>query len=86
MSEFSEDEINENLSFHQKKLGFSNEEMKYFVFQRTMENNAYDTRKDKIKILYKDGGLKDITEASDNLNVQALSKPVRKYFLFAPYF
>ena len=51
-----------------------------------MTNNAYDTKKDEIKILYKDGTIKDITEASDNLNVQALSKQVRKHFLFAPYF
>ena len=51
-----------------------------------MENNAYDPRKDEIKILFKDGSLKDITEASDNLNISALSNPVKKYYLFAPYF
>ncbi len=84
--EFSNEEVQEHLSIHQKTLGFSNEEMKYFVFQKSMVNSAYDTKKDEIKILYKDGSIKDITEASDNLNVQALSKPVRKHFLFAPHF
>ena len=39
-----------------------------------------------IKIKYKDGTVKDITDASDNLNVSALAKPVTKYYLFAPYF
>jgi hypothetical protein len=51
-----------------------------------MENNAYDPRKDEIKILFNDGSLKDITQASDNLNISALAKPVKKYYLFAPYF
>tara|TARA_B100001778_G_scaffold49761_1_gene36970 strand:+ start:514 stop:1740 length:1227 start_codon:yes stop_codon:yes gene_type:complete len=83
---FSEEEIQKYVDIHQKKLGFSNEEMQYFVFQNPMSNHAYDTRKDEIKILYKDGSVKDITEASDNLNVQALSKPVTKHFLFAPHF
>jgi uncharacterized protein len=71
---------------HQKELGLSREDMKYFVYQETMTNNAYDPRKDEIKILFKDGSLKDITDASDNLNISALSKPVKKYYLFAPYF
>jgi HD superfamily phosphohydrolase len=83
---FPDEEVHNHLLIHQKKLGFSNDEMKYFVFQRSMTNNAYDTKKDEIKILYKDGTIKDITAASDNLNVQALSKQVRKHFLFAPYF
>jgi hypothetical protein len=60
--------------------------MQYFVFQKEMENNAYDPRKDKIKILFNDGSLKDITKASDNLNISALSKAVKKYYLFAPNF
>jgi HD superfamily phosphohydrolase len=83
---FSVDEVESCKSIHQKNLGFSNEEMNYFVYQKEMENNAYDPRKDEIKILFNDGSLKDITQASDNLNISALSKPVKKYYLFAPYF
>ena len=51
-----------------------------------MTNNAYDPRKDEIKILFNNGTLKDITLASDNLNISARSKPVKKYYLFAPNF
>ena len=83
---FTNDEIEEMKQYHQKKLGFSNLEMNYFVFQNQMTNNAYDPRKDEIKILFNNGTLKDITLASDNLNVSALSKPVKKYYLFAPNF
>ncbi len=60
--------------------------LKYFIYQESMVNNAYDPRKDEIKILFKNGALKDITEASDNLNISALTKPVKKYYLFAPSF
>ena len=81
---FTNDEIEEMKQYHQKKLGFSNLEMNYFVFQNQMTNNAYDPRKDEIKILFNNGTLKDITLASDNLNISALSKPVKKYYLFAP--
>ena len=84
--EFSKSQIEEIKINHQKKLGFSDHEMNYFVFQKEMTNNAYDPRKDEIKILFNNGILKDITYASDNLNISALSKAVKKYYLFAPNF
>ena len=39
---------------------------------------------DKIQILYKNGEIVDIAEASDMLNTSVLSKTVRKYFLCYP--
>lgn len=60
------------------------EEAEYFVFTNWIENNAYNPASDKINIHYKDGSVKDITEASDNLNIQALAQPVRKYYLCYP--
>ena len=83
---FDVEQVNEIRKIHQKELGMNDHEIKYFVFQEQMINNAYDPRKDTIKIKYKDGTVKDITDASDNLNVSALAKPVTKYYLFAPYF
>ena len=83
---FDVEQINEIRKIHQKELGMNDHEIKYFVFQEQMINNAYDPRKDTIKIKYKDGTVKDITDASDNLNVSALAKPVTKHYLFAPYF
>ena len=83
---FDVEQVNEIRKIHQKELSLNDQEIKYFVFQEQMINNAYDPRKDTIKIKYKDGTVKDITDASDNLNVSALAKPVTKYYLFAPYF
>lgn len=53
----------------------------YFVFTNKLTNNAYNERKEVIKLLLKDGSTVDISKASDNLNISALSKPVEKYFL-----
>lgn len=81
---FEESEIEEELKIVSKELDISEEEAKYFVFQDWIENNAYNPEIDRINILFKDGSVKDITEASDNLNIQALANPVRKYFLCFP--
>ena len=56
----------------------------YFVFTGAIENNAYQPKQDKINLLYKDGTIKDIALAADQLNISVLSEPVRKYFLCYP--
>ena len=55
-----------------------------FVFAGRLVNNAYNTNHDKINVLYKDGSVKDISEAADTLNIKVLSEPVRKYFVCYP--
>lgn len=40
----------------------------------------YDIHEDHISILSKDGTMKDITEASEILNVELLSKKICKYY------
>jgi HD superfamily phosphohydrolase len=64
--------------------GITKEEAEYFVFASTITNNAYSSGQDKINILFKDGTIKDITEASDNFNIQALTQTVEKYYLCFP--
>ena len=83
-SPFSQQEIDLYKDKYHNTLNFNNEELEYFIFQDSMSNSAYDSNKNEIKILYKDGSLKDITEASDNFNIQSLSNPVKKYYLFHP--
>ncbi len=43
--------------------------------------DMYNPDDDSIGILYKDGTVRDIAEASEILNVQLLSKKIRKYYL-----
>lgn len=52
-----------------------------FVISGSTSNNAYNKNAGQILIRYKNGDIKDITEAADQLNISVLSEPVTKYFL-----
>ncbi len=68
----------------QEKFGIKKDMIDYFFITDEISNQAYDSSKNQIHILYKDGTVKDIVEASDHLNLQALSRPVVKYFMSYP--
>lgn len=65
-------------------LGINITDAAHFVLTDRVVNNAYDPSKDRIELLYKDGSLRDIAKASDTLGIQALSKPVEKWYLAYP--
>jgi uncharacterized protein len=67
-----------------KMLEFSDKAIEQIVFEGTITNNAYNPELDKINILYRDGNVVDITEASDQINVSVLSKSAMKHFLCYP--
>ncbi len=67
-----------------ENLGLHDGELDYFVFTSHISKNAYSAFDDKIQILYKNGEVADIVEASDTLNTSVLSKTVRKHFLCYP--
>jgi len=67
-----------------KSNELSSHEASYFVFDGTMENIAYDKNKPPIIILSKSKKMTDVIDASDQLNLHALSKPVQKYFVCYP--
>ena len=81
---FQEKQIKQAKSEVQKLLDIDAADTNYFVFSDVAKNSAYDPVNDTINILYNDGTVKDITEASDQLNVDVLSKTVTKYFLCHP--
>lgn len=60
------------------------EEAAYFIFTDTIANSAYNLKHDRINILFKNGEVKDLTEAADTLSLSVLSKPVEKHFLCVP--
>ena len=53
----------------------------YLMSVNTIAKDMYNVDDDSIAILYKDGTIRDISEASELLNVQLLSKKIRKYYL-----
>ncbi|TBN17692.1 HD domain-containing protein [Hyunsoonleella pacifica] len=77
-------DLEKYLSRVTKEYNISNEEAKYFVFAGDIFNQAYQTKKQNINILYKSGKIQDIVKATDHLNLKALSKPVTKYYICYP--
>ena len=56
---------------------------KYFLMTGEITNNAYNKHNEKILVLDKTGKTKDMQQASD-MNLNALTKTIRKYFLCYP--
>ncbi len=67
-----------------KQYKLTDEEINYFFIAGSVSNQAYDSIANQIQILYKNGEVKDVIEASDHLNLQTLSKPVIKHFICYP--
>ncbi|TWR30584.1 HD domain-containing protein [Mucilaginibacter pallidiroseus] len=63
------------------RFNISEHEASYFVFDDSIRNNAYNKGDGNIHLLMKNGKLTDITLASDNSNLEALSRTVQKYIL-----
>lgn len=80
---FTKDYIDKKNKKTVEKFNLKPKEGSFFVIDNTITNQAYSLDK-PIKILTKTGKLKDIAKASDQLNLQALTKPVVKYFVCYP--
>lgn len=63
-----------------QKLNVEYNDTKYLIGNDIIQKDMYDINDDHISILSKDGKLKDITEASEILNIDLLSKKIRKYY------
>lgn len=78
----------ETLQIHIQKLmdtyNISKYEANYFVFTGEISNQAYQIKNQQINIIYKNGKVQDIIEASDQLYLKALSKIVTKYYICYP--
>ena len=72
------DELQTQIAAH---TGIDKADAHYLMSVNTIEKDMYSVDDDAIGILYKDGTIRDIAEASELLNVQLLSKKIRKYYL-----
>ena len=64
-----------------EKMAIPLEDAHYMMSLNTIQKDMYNVDDDSIAILYKNGEIRDISEASELLNVQLLSKKIRKYYL-----
>jgi len=79
VSEERKTELAERIAQH---LGISSDDaQRYMMDVSTIQKDMYNVEDDSIAVLYKDGTVRDISEASELLNVQLLSKKIRKYYL-----
>jgi len=63
-----------------EKYRISQQEAACFISSDNLSTDMYSEKDDSIDILYKDGSVKDISRASDMLNIELLSKKVVKYY------
>lgn len=68
----------------QQSLGINEDASAFFVYSDILTNNAYRDDRQNINLLMKNGETVELSQASDNLNISALTKPVEKYFLCYP--
>ena len=80
---FGDGQINELKEKVLSRTGIDEDSIDYFVSVGEMTNKAYQPDEEAILILYKNGKLKDIRDASD-INLEGLTKTVRKHFVCYP--
>jgi len=81
---FPTEEIHELIERFAVQNNISQQDASYFIFKGKIKNQAYNKTAEPIHILKKDKTIEDVVEASDQLNLKALSKPVTKYYICFP--
>ena len=81
---FSAEEIQKLTERFSAQNHISHHDAAYFIFKGKIKNQAYNKTAEPIHILKKDKTIEDVVEASDQLNLKALSKPVTKYYICYP--
>ena len=65
-----------------RALGISEEEAAYCWSEHVSTSNTYSEKADSIDILYSDGTVRDIADASEILDLEALTRKPTKRYLF----
>ena len=78
---FGPDRIKMEQEIVRQQFDLNDEEVQYFVYSELLTNNAYNQTNQNINLVMKNGTIVDVSKASDNLNISALSSPVEKYCL-----
>lgn len=78
---FDQERINSLKKVLSERLNIPLKEADYLVISSRIERNMYNPADDSIDILYNDGTIRGVAEASDMLNISLLSKKVKKYYM-----
>jgi uncharacterized protein len=66
------------------KLGINEEDAKWLVYAGEVGNSTYNFDENPIKILYKDGSIKNISEVDDALINESMRSNIKKYYICYP--
>ena len=77
-----DDEYKSLIDKYVHRYGITNEEASYFFVEHVSTSNTYSEKGESIGILFKDGTVRDIAEASDMLNMETLTYKPQKRYLF----
>lgn len=64
-----------------RQFGIDDADIHYLCFNGEASNTLYQTRDERINILFKDGSVKDISQIDNALIHQNLSSPVKKFYI-----
>ena len=78
---FDENKVKELRVMVSQKFGITESEARYFVFTGETSNTTYNPSDERIQVLFKDQTVKDISEVDNALIHQALSTPVKKFYI-----
>ena len=80
-AENEEELLASKTSAAQKELGFSDEEMNYFVFSGTTSNSTYNAADARINIALKDGSTRNLADMQHSLVNDKVAQTVTKRYL-----
>ena len=81
-SPLSEEQKRELNKCYSQALGVGEKEAEYCWSEHVSTSNTYSEKADSIDILYSDGTVRDIAQASEILDLEALTKKPTKRYLF----
>lgn len=77
-----EEDIQHLETYYAQKYNISTADARYFWSEHVSTNRTYSEREDSIDILYHDGSVRDIAEASEILDLRSLTRKPQKLYLF----
>jgi HD superfamily phosphohydrolase len=78
--QFPVEKYDNKLKQYCSEFHLNTHEASYFISSDKLVTNMYTEQDDSIDIIYKNGIVKDISQASDMLNIELLKKKVIKYY------
>ena len=82
---FTKERIADVKKYVSDKMDLTEDELQHYVYSERLINKAYNVNRENINLLMKDGSVVDVSEASDNLNISALSNPERNISCVTQY-